>query len=84
MNYPDADRKFPAVSLPVQATGQEYLHHVTVILPQTPDTLVAHPPGDEEGLCYIRREAFDQHACDEGRQDHLRVSVKHADTRREC
>ena len=65
MKYPDTDRKFPTVSGPVQAAGKEYLRHVTVILPQTPDALVTHSPGDEEGLCYIRRKAFYQNACDE-------------------
>ena len=58
VNYPDTDRKFPAISMPVQASGKEYLHHVPIILPQTSDALVAHPPSDEEGLCYIRCKSF--------------------------
>ena len=49
VNCPDTDREFPAVSIPVQATGKEYLHHVAVILTQTPDTLITHTPGDEKG-----------------------------------
>ena len=46
--------------MPVQAARKEYLQHVTVILPQTRDALVTHPPSDEEGLCYVRCKAFYQ------------------------
>ena len=84
MNYPDAEGKLPPVPMPVHAAGEEYLHHVTVVLPQTPDALVTHPPGDEEGFCDVGCKAFYENSCNECRQDYLRVSVKHADTRGEC
>ena len=55
--------------------------HVAVVLLQSSDALVPHPPGDKEGFGDIRGKAFDEYAGDKPHQDQFRIPLKHADAR---
>ena len=79
MHQPDADRQLEAVALPVQTTRQEYLEHVSVVLLQSSNALIADPPCLEERLADVGGEAFNEHSANHPSQDQRRVPVETPD-----
>ena len=79
MHEPDAHGQLPPVPMPLQAARPEYLHPVTVVLFEPPDTVVEYAPSLHKLFAYQGREAVFQHPGDECRKDGNRVSLEGTD-----
>ena len=83
MDESDPDRQLPTVAFPSQPAREEQLHHVAIVLPETPDASIENTTGANEGLADERAKAVDQHAGDERGEYRHRVRVEGANPRAE-